>query len=213
MSRLYGAFLQVANRPCLVVGGGPVAERKLAGLLECGAEVTVIAPDVTDTIRKEAEHGKIHWEARAYRTGDAASYFLTIAATASQEINARIYADGDAAGRLVNVVNDQELGHFVVPAMVRRGRLAIAVSTSGASPAAASRIKRELEAQFGEEYAVYLDKLAAVRQTLLQTVEDEKQRTAIFQKIAASDLLRLLRDREYEQAELLIADLMGGQQE
>lgn len=213
MGRLYGAFLQMAERPCLVVGGGPVAERKLAGLLECGAQVTVVAPDVTDEIRKQAENGKIHWEARAYRTGDAASYFLTIAATSSQEVNALVYRDGDAAGRLVNVVNDQELGHFVVPAMVRRGRLSIAVSTSGASPAVARRIKRELECQFGEEYAIYLDKLADVRRTLLQTVEDEKRRTEIFQRIAASDLLRLLRDGETQQAEQLIADFMGGQQE
>lgn len=213
MSRLYGAFLQLAKRCCLVVGGGPVAERKLAGLLECGAQVTVIAPEVTEAIRKQAESGAIAWEARAYRAEDAASYFLIIAATSSQKVNAQVYADGERAGRLVNVVNDQELGHFVVPAMVRRGRLSIAVSTSGASPAVARKIKRELEEQFGEEYAIYLDQLADVRRTLLQTVEDEKRRTEIFQRIAASDLLRLLRNKEYKLAEQLIDNFMGGLQE
>jgi precorrin-2 dehydrogenase/sirohydrochlorin ferrochelatase len=207
---LYGIFLNLAGRRCLVVGGGPVAERKITGLLACQAEVTVVSPTVTDVIAAHANSGTISWEARAYREGDAARSFLVIAATHSQEVNARVYADAEAEGRLCNVVNDQTLGNFTVPAMVRRGRLQVAVSTGGASPAVAKRIRRELEEHFGEEYAAYLDQMAEIRQLLLGTVRDEWRRTKILQRMAELDLLPLLREGREAEARQLLEDCIGG---
>lgn len=209
--RLYGIFVDLAGRRCLVVGGGPVAERKITGLLECQAAVTVVAPTVTEGLAELAKSGTISWEARAYQTGDAARSFLTIAATDSQEVNEAIFAEAEAAGRLCNVVNNQRVGNFTVPAVVRRGRLQVAVSTGGASPAVAKRIRRELEAHFGVEYASYLDEMAEIRQLLLGTVKEEKRRTKILQTLAESDLLTLLREGREEEAQRLVADCIGGQ--
>ncbi|PWK15825.1 precorrin-2 dehydrogenase/sirohydrochlorin ferrochelatase family protein [Tumebacillus permanentifrigoris] len=209
-SGLYGVFLNLAGRRCLVVGGGPVAARKITGLLACHAEVTVVAPTVTDVIAAHVKSGSIRWEARAYQDGDAARAFLVIAATDSIEINRRVYADAEAAGRLCNVVNDQTLGNCTVPAVVRRGRLQVAVSTGGAAPAVAKRIRRELEVHFGEEYVSYLDRMAEIRQLLLGTVSEEQRRTKILQAIAESDLLDLLRTGREEEAEQLVQDCIGG---
>jgi precorrin-2 dehydrogenase / sirohydrochlorin ferrochelatase len=207
---LYGAFLKLTGRRCLVVGGGRVAERKVAGLLDCGAVVDVISPTVTNTIFKLVKNGTIRWFEKSYLSGDAAPYFLIIAATSSQEVNRLVFEEAEQHGRLVNVVNDQELGNFLVPAMIRRGKLAIGVSTSGAAPAVAKRIREELEMAFGEEYAVYLDKLADVRGQLLRTVIDEHERTALLRQLASSNLLELLRGGHMEEAERLIADTIGG---
>ncbi|KEO81164.1 precorrin-2 dehydrogenase/sirohydrochlorin ferrochelatase family protein [Tumebacillus flagellatus] len=208
----YGVFLNLTGRRCLVVGGGPVAERKITGLLDCAGEVTVVSPAVTDVIAALAESGRLKWEKRAYRTGDAASFFLVMAATDSRELNAEVYAEAERAGRLCNVVNDQSLGNFTVPAVVRRGRLQVAVSTGGASPAVAKRIRRELEEHFGGEYAAFLDQMAEIRHDLLGTVRDEKRRTKILQRLAESELLTLLREGREEEARRLVADCIGGQE-
>lgn len=210
MERLYGAFLQLAGRRCLVVGGGRVAARKVAGLLECGAVVDVIAPDVTGDLADLVEKGSIRWCEKTYQPGEAADYFLIVAATSSRAVNRQVAEEAQVHQRLVNVVNDQALGNFQVPAMIRRGRLTIGVSTSGASPAVAKRIREELEAAFGAEYAVYLDRLAEVRSELLRTVAEESKRTAIFQALAGSDLLELMRAGRSEEAEQRIADIIGG---
>lgn len=210
MSRLYGAFIQIKERRCVVVGGGPVAERKITGLLDCQGVVTVIAPSVTEVIAGWAGRGTIEWLQREYRPGDAAGAFLTIAATDSKDVNARVAAEAEQSGRLVNVVNDPERGNVTLPAVVRRGRLQIAVSTSGASPLIAKRIRQELERHFGEEYEEYLDLLAEARRQLLLREQEEEQRTAIFRKLADSDLLALLRQGQRAEAERLIADITGG---
>ncbi|MGZ4123763.1 MAG: precorrin-2 dehydrogenase/sirohydrochlorin ferrochelatase family protein, partial [Tumebacillaceae bacterium] len=136
--------------------------------------------------------------------------FLIIAATSLQEVNRQVHADAEVHGRLVNVVNDQEAGNLIVPAMIRRGRLTIGVSTSGAAPAVAKRIRQELEQAFGEEYAVYLDKLADVRAQLLRKVEDAGKRTEVLQRLAGSNLLELLRAGRMDEAEQLLADTIGG---
>lgn len=209
MAQYYGAFLRLAGRHCVVVGGGPVAERKCTGLLSAGAVVTVIAPTATETVVKMAEVGTLRWKPRPYQEDDLQDAFLVIAATDSREVNRRIHDDGERAGKLVNVVNDQTLGNFIVPAMIHRGRLSIGVSTSGASPLVAKRIRQQLEAVFGEEYAVYLDWLADVRKQLLLNYGEE-QRTELLKRIADSQLLTLLREGREEEAKGLIAAIIGG---
>jgi precorrin-2 dehydrogenase/sirohydrochlorin ferrochelatase len=210
MSRYYGAFLKLEGRRCLVVGGGPVAERKIAGLLECGADVTVIAPSLTRSLVKLAENGTIRWEARPYRAGDAEPFFLIIAATDSKKINRQVDLEAGKFGRLVNVVNDQEAGNFVVPATVRRGMLTVAISTAGAAPVIAKKFREELEAFFGPEYELFLELMSSVRKRLLAEVPDERRRSDLLRRLANSDLLQLLREGKQEEAEQLIQRITGG---
>jgi len=211
VGQFYGAFLRLTGRHCVVVGGGPVAERKCTGLLDAGAVVTVIAPTATESVVKMAEVGTLRWKMRPYQQDDLQDAFLVIAATDSREVNRQIHEEAERAGKLVNVVNDQTLGNFIVPAMIHRGRLSIGVSTSGASPLVAKRIRQQLEDVFGEEYEVYLDWLADVRKQLLLTHGEEKQRTDLLKQVTDSQLLSLLREGREEEAKALLAAIIGGQ--
>lgn len=183
---MYPMFLDLEGADCLVVGGGAVAERKVESLIECGANVTVVAPQATDTLRKLASECKAKLFARGYEDGEAAGYFLVIAATDDESANKRVSADARAAGRLVNVVDVPELCGFYVPASVRRGELTIAISTGGAAPAMAKKIRRDLEAAFPSSYAALLERLREFREKLIQSEPVEKQRSRIMSKVVAS---------------------------
>ncbi|WP_386044084.1 precorrin-2 dehydrogenase/sirohydrochlorin ferrochelatase family protein [Tumebacillus lipolyticus] len=211
--RMYGAFLRLKGRSCLVVGGGPVAERKVISLLECGADVTVIAPQGTDFIVKRAEDGTIRWEARPFQSGDATPFSLIIAATDSVEVNRQVYEEGEANGRLVNVVNDQALGNFTVPAVIRRGALSVAISTSGAAPVVAKKLREELESFLGPEIELFLDKVAEVRKRLLAEVPEVERRTLLLRKLVNSELLSMMRQGEHEDAEQLLERILEGLEE
>ncbi|WP_132945644.1 bifunctional precorrin-2 dehydrogenase/sirohydrochlorin ferrochelatase [Tumebacillus sp. BK434] len=207
---LYGAFLQLAGRSCLVVGGGPVAERKITGLLDCQADVTVIAPSLTPPLLKLAEHGTLQWKARPYRAGDAAPFFLIIAATSSRDVNRAVCAEGEQHGRLVNVVNDQSIGNLTVPALLRRGPLTVGISTSGAAPVVAKKLREELEAFFGPEIQQFLHLMADARTRILAEVPDGAERADLLRKLANSELLQLLRAGRTAEAHELLERILGG---
>ncbi len=183
---MYPVFLDIAGESCLVVGGGRVAERKVEKLLESGARVTVVAPEVTEQITSLAADKKIGLELRAYAGGEAAEYFLTVAATDDPALNRAVSGDARAARRLVNVVDVPELCNFYVPSVLRRGDLQVAVSTAGASPSLAKKIRERLEEQFPDNYARLLETLRAFRARLLEKVPDESKRMEIYAEIARS---------------------------
>jgi precorrin-2 dehydrogenase/sirohydrochlorin ferrochelatase len=160
----YPVNLIVAGRPCLVVGGGPVAARKVEGLLACGARVHVVAPDLSDAVRALTPPATC--DARRYRPGEAASYRLVVAATGSPEVDGAVFADGEAAGVWVNSADDLEHCSFTLPSVLRRGALVVAVSTSGRSPALSSWLRARLEDDVGPEYATLLELLAAERDAI-----------------------------------------------
>ncbi len=199
MSNLYPIFLSLEGRLCLVVGGGKVAERKIGSLLECGAMVRLVSPQVTGPIRQWAKQGRFEWLAKEYQTPDLAGAFLVFAATDSEEVNHLIARDCCERKLAVNVVNDPSQGNFFVPSVIRRGKLAIAVSTGGASPLMAARIRRQLESQFGPEYGELLDLLSDLRRRVLDNVEDINKRKAIFADLVESDILQLLKAKKYDQ--------------
>lgn len=205
---MYGAFLHVKDRNCVIVGGGSVAERKAAGLLECGAKITVIAPRLSSRLQILAEQGTITHIPRSYRRGDVCEAFLVIAATNSPQVNMEVADEADAYQRLVNVVNVPERCSFFVPSVVRRGSLALAISTSGMSPAVAKQIREELERQFGPEYEVFLQKMGEIRRQLKTSIENEEARREVFRQIARSDVLLLIRQGQMEAADRRIAELM-----
>ncbi|ASS74910.1 hypothetical protein CIG75_07895 [Tumebacillus algifaecis] len=210
MSRMYGAFIQLTGRRCLVVGGGPVAERKITGLLDSEAEVTMIAPRATSSLVKMAENGTIRWEARPFQAGDTAPFFLIIAATASREVNAQVFAEGETHGRLVNVVNDPKLGNFTVPALLRRGSLTVGISTSGAAPVVAKKLREDLEAYWGPGIELFVEWVSEARRRIAAEVPEEAQRTELLRRLTNSELLQLLREGRQLEAEQLLKRIMGG---
>jgi len=161
----YPVSLTVEGRPCLVVGGGAIAHRKVEGLLAAGAEVTVIAPEVDP----ELAALPVALERRPYRPGDASGFRLVIAATEDPDVNADVAADADAAGVWVNAADDLARSSFTLPSVARRGPIVVAVSTGGQSPAFAAWLRRRIEADLGGEYEVLLRLLSEARDTIKAT--------------------------------------------
>jgi precorrin-2 dehydrogenase/sirohydrochlorin ferrochelatase len=175
---VYMAALRLSRRRCVVVGGGDVGLEKVEGMLACGGEVTLVAPDAVEQLAEYAEEGSIRWERRTYDASDLEGAFLAIAATDDTEVNIRVYEDAERRAMLVNVVDVPPLCNFILPAIVRTGPLAIAISTTGASPALAKRMKAEIAESFGEPYArlaVILNEARGWAKATLPTYQDRKQ--------------------------------------
>ena len=150
----YIACLKLTGRRCVVVGGGEIGLEKVEGLLACDGQVTLIAPEAQDALAEYASEGSIRWERRPYAgAADLENAFIAIAATNDTDVNIAVFDDAERRAMLVNVVDVPPLCNFILPAIVRTSPLAIAISTAGASPALAKRMKREIEGQFGAPYA------------------------------------------------------------
>jgi len=175
----YIACLKLTGRRCLVVGGGDIGLEKVEGLLACSGEVTLIAPTAHPELEQLASEGSITWEKRAYAgSEDLEGVFMVIACTDDSEVNIGIFDDAEQRAMLVNIVDVPPLCNFILPAIVRTGPLAIAISTAGASPALAKRMKREISELFGEEYArlaVILNDARGWAKGTLPTYQDRKE--------------------------------------
>jgi siroheme synthase-like protein len=192
----YIACLRLDGRHCLVVGGGDVGLEKVEGLLTCGAAVTLVAPAAHEQLAELAAEGSIVWERRRYEPADLDGSFLVIAATDYSEVNIGVHEDAEARAMLVNVVDVPPLCNFILPAIVRSGPLAIAISTAGASPALAKRMKREIAEQFGEDYARLAVILNDARGWAKATLPTFQERRDFFESIVSGepDPIVLLRD-------------------
>lgn len=184
--KMYPVFMDLAGRKCLVVGGGDVAARKTESLVEAGADVTLVAPRVHESIAAMSESGEVKLEKREYRDGEAADYFLVVAATDIREINRRVSEDARAAQRPVNAVDMPDLCDFYVPSVLTRGDLQIAMSTSGACPAMARKMRLDLEAMFPETYGPLLEKLRDFRRQLIEKVDEWDDRKRILAEVVGS---------------------------
>ncbi|HYB24285.1 MAG TPA: bifunctional precorrin-2 dehydrogenase/sirohydrochlorin ferrochelatase [Solirubrobacteraceae bacterium] len=192
----YIACLKLSGRRCLVIGGGEIGLEKVEGLLACDANVTLIAPTAEPALAEYAREGSIRWEQRPYAgRGDLEGAFLAIAATDDTDVNIAVYEDAEARAMLVNVVDVPPLCNFILPAIVRSGPLAIAISTAGASPALAKRMKREIQSQFGEPYARLAVLLNEVRGWAKGTLPTYQERKEFFEGIVNGepDPIALLR--------------------
>ena len=203
----YIACLRLSGRRCVVVGGGDIGLEKVEGLLVCDAQVTLIAPEATEALRELASEGSISWEQRDYRPEDLEGTLLVIAATNDTEVNIRVYEDAERAGRLVNVVDVPPLCSFILPAIFRSGPLAIAISTAGASPALAKRIKAEIAEKYGEPYAQLAELLNEVRGWAKGTLPTYQDRKVFFESIVNGepDPVELLRQGDERAVRDLIA--------
>jgi siroheme synthase-like protein len=184
---LYVACLRLSGRSCLVVGGGEVGLEKVEGLLACDGDVTVVAPDAVPELEAYAAEGSITWERREFSDSDLDGRFMAIAATADTDVNISVYDGAEERAMLVNVVDVPPLCNFILPAIVRSGPLAIAISTAGASPALAKRMKREISEQYGEPYARLAIILNDARGWAKETLPTYQDRKAFFEGIVNGD--------------------------
>jgi precorrin-2 dehydrogenase / sirohydrochlorin ferrochelatase len=204
----YIACLKLSGRRCVVVGGGEIGLEKVEGLLACDGQVTLIAPEAEPALEEYAREGSIRWEQRDYAgADDLEGVFMVIAATNDTDVNIAVYEDAERRAMLVNVVDVPPLCNFILPAIVRMSPLAIAISTAGASPALAKRMKREIEAQFGEPYARLAVLLNEVRGWAKGTLPTYQERKDFFEGIVGGepDPIALLRDDGEQAVRELIA--------
>lgn len=183
---MYPVMLDVTDRSCLVVGGGGIALRKAQGLVEEGARVTVVAPEVVDPLIKMAQEGRLSLERRAYATGEAVSYSLVFAATDDREVNARVFADADDAGVWVNVADDPELCSFHLPGRVRRGPLQLAIASAGEAPFAVRRLRQLFERRFGAEWAEWVAAASRFRNRVYSLGVVPADQEALFDRFFSS---------------------------
>jgi siroheme synthase-like protein len=203
----YIACLRLSGRRCVVVGGGEVGLEKVEGLLACDGDVTLVAPEAIEPLRDLADEGSIRWERRAYRSEDLEGTFIVIAATSDTDVNIRVFEDAERRAMLVNVVDVPPLCNFILPAIIRSGPLAIAISTAGASPALAKRIRDEIAEEFGEPYARLAVILNEVRGWAKGTLPTYQDRKSFFESIVNGepDPVELLRGGEEQAVRDLIA--------
>jgi siroheme synthase-like protein len=183
----YIACLRLSGRRCVVVGGGEVGLEKVEGLLASDGDVTLVAPEAIEPLRELAEEGSIRWEPRGYRSEDLEGTFIAIAATGDTEVNIRVFEDAERRAMLVNVVDVPPLCNFILPAIIRTGPLAIAISTAGASPALAKRIRDEIADEYGEPYAKLAALLNEVRGWAKDTLPTYQDRKVFFESIVNGD--------------------------
>ena len=207
----YIACLKLTGRRCVVVGGGEIGLEKVEGLLACDGRVVLVAPEAVPELEALAEEGSIEWIRRHYEPGDLEKTFIAVAATDDTDVNISVYRDAEERAMLVNVVDVPPLCNFILPAIVRTGPLAIAISTAGASPALAKRIKRQIADEFGEPYArlaVLLNEVRGWAKGTLPTYQDRKE---FFEGIVNGepDPIELLRTGDEE----AVRDLIGAAQQ
>ncbi len=207
----YPTFLDLRDRACVIVGGGSVAYGKVIGLLPCGARVHVISPEVHPGIARLARRGTIRWTARTYQPGDLSGADLAIAATDDTGLNTAVHAEAVRERVLVNVVDVPEQCQFVAGAIFRRGRLQVAISTGGASPALAARLKRELNAVWGPEHGQLVSAYRRLRPFVMAAIPGVEARKRFWlELVARDDLLPLLRGRRHDELDALLRSAVEG---
>ena len=180
----YPVFLNLKNKKAVVIGGGSVAERKAQTLLSCDADVSIISPKITPRLRRLVKEGKIEYIKKGYEDKDIKDAFIVVAATNDRGINEAIYKAAERYGCLLNIVDKPESSNFIVPSVISRGDLTIAISTGGRSPALSKQIRKELQQIYGREYEIFIKTMGKIRGALLRSVSSEKARRRIFTKLA-----------------------------
>jgi len=185
---LFPIFLKLTGRPCIVIGAGDIAESKIASLQAAEARITVIAPVASARIIEMSEAGEVTLHQREYAAGDLAGHFLAVAATSNPAVNRAVFAEAEAAGILVNAVDDPPFCDFYFPSVVRRGDLQIAISTAGASPALAQRLRKEIDALLPLDAGDWLTELGNLRREILQREPANQARRELLHQLASREV-------------------------
>ncbi|HEY6766810.1 MAG TPA: bifunctional precorrin-2 dehydrogenase/sirohydrochlorin ferrochelatase [Candidatus Sulfotelmatobacter sp.] len=205
MTSLFPMFVKLTGRQVLVVGGGKVAEPKIAGLLETGAHIRVVTIDASAGVRRWAEAKRIDLQLRKFSACDLDGCFLAVVATASRSLNELVYAEAQKRGVLCNVVDVPDVCDFYYPAVVRRGDLQIAVSTAGHSPSLAQKLRQQLERQFGPGYAEWVAELGETRQVIRQSNLSAEHKSELLHSLASRDAVEAAIAEEASAYETLAA--------
>lgn len=206
--KYYPIYLDLKDRAVLVVGGGAIAESKAEQLIEAGARVRVVSPELTGRLREWAQKGVIAHRLGTFDESDLGGVVLVISATDSQTVNQKVAHAAARRGLLCNVVDQPALCSFITPALITRGDLQISVSSGGGSPSLVQRVKREVAALVGEEYGALLELAAEMRAEAKRRVPDFEQRRALLHAFVESEALDLLRAGQPEEARRIARELL-----
>jgi len=206
---LYPVQLALSGKKCVVVGGGAVAERKTDGLLECGAAVVVVARELTDGLKSLTAEGRIETCREPYRRDHLHGAFFVIGATDDEKVNDTVFRDACSLGIPVNIVDDPEKCTVIIPAVVRRGDLTIAISTNGKSPALARRLRIELEERYGPEYETVLDIMGRVRTRIRERGRPSHENKEIFEALLDGGIVDAVREKRWNDVRALVYGITG----
>jgi precorrin-2 dehydrogenase / sirohydrochlorin ferrochelatase len=209
MNTYYPIYIQLREQPCVVIGGGKIAEGKVDGLLAAEAKVTVISPDLTSPLRQLVEQMLVTHLARQYRPGDLTGAFMVICATDRAEVNHQVWQEATANHQLVNVVDDTSRCNFIAPSILRKGDLTIAISTSGKAPALAVRLKERLQHEIGPEYELFLELAGELREPLAHHIPDFETRKTLWYQLVDSGILDALARGDNSSAREMISAIVG----
>lgn len=205
----YPVNLDIKDKQCLVVGGGGVASRKAKTLMECEAIVTVVSPEFTQVLKDLEQNSDITLFQRPYQTSDLENKFLVIGATNDETLNRQINADAEQRNMLCNIADVPDICNFILPAIIRRGDLCLAISTSGKSPAFAKKLRKDLEKTFGDEYALFLTLMGEIRKKLLAEEHAPEAHKPIFEKMISHDMPAMIKNNKIEQINQILFDVLG----
>ena len=207
---MYPINLILDNKHCVVLGGGHVALRKVKGLLEAKAKVTVISPQIVEGLAKLVETKSIIWQKKCYEQGDLNDFILAICAIGNEEVNAQVRKEANQKKVILNVVDRLEFCDFALPAKIRRGDLLVTFSTNGKSPALSRYLRCKMEREFDETYANWLDKLVQLRKEAIEKLPTSDDREIFWRSALSDDVMELVRAKKYDEAEASIRDAISG---
>jgi precorrin-2 dehydrogenase len=202
-------FVDLKGRDCLVIGGNTLAESRVRALCEAEASVTVITPEITLALMAMVDAGAVRWIARDYAAGDMRGRFMASVATMNEAVGRAAAADARELGVLINVADRPALCDFITPAVVKRGEVQIAIATGGASPALARRLREQLEAVIGPEYAEIAELLRSARRWLKGHISDASERGRVLARLVGSGVIEAFRRGDLEEAERLVRAHLG----
>ena len=209
MNTYYPVYVQLHQQPCVVIGGGKIAEGKVEGLLAVEAKVTVVSPELTPRLHDLAKEKQINYIARVYQPGDLTGAFMVICATDQVDINQQVWQEANSNHQLVNVVDDTPRCNFIAPSILRKGDLTIAISTSGKAPALAVRLKERFQQEIGPEYGRFLELAGALREPLARHIPDFETRKALWYELVDSEILDALAHGDEISAREIISRVVG----
>lgn len=203
---MYPINLILDDKPCVVIGGGHVALRKVKALLEAKAKVTVISPMLVNELKDMAQNHQITWQKKYYETGDLNGFELVICAVGEDNASQQIYTDAHKARILINVVDKLPLCDFALPAKIRRGNLLITFSTNGKSPALSRYLRCKMEKEFDDTYALWLDRLSVLRNEAIAKLPTSDDREIFWRSALSDEVMELVKQKKYDEAEGIIRD-------
>lgn len=207
--RYYPIFADLSGRPVVVIGGGVVAERKVKSLLLAGAEITIVSPRLTKALQALADGGRVRALKRKYRNGDLMGASLAVSASDRKDVNTAVRKEADSRSILLNVVDDPVLCDFIVPSVIDRGDLVVAISTSGQFPALAKKLRKDIEKTIGTEYEQFTLILGAARKILLKRGESHVKKESVIKALLDSQIPEMIKAGCFDDIDALLKRLLG----